>query len=75
MARKPEEMISLVRKLMLDEGCITIAPRASEFRGYERDFLEGLRRIPAEINAPPGVNPYTMALGRPGRWLMVWIPE
>lgn len=75
MARKPEEMISLVRKLMLDEGCVTIAPRQEVFRAHERDFLEGLRRIPAEINAPPGANPYSMALGRPGRWLMVWIPE
>lgn len=75
MARRPEEMIQLVKRMMLDEGCITIAPRQGNFREVERSFLEGLRRIPAEIQAPPGVNPYTYALGKPGRWLVVWIPE
>lgn len=75
MGRKPEEMINLIRKMMLDEGCITIAPKRDQFRTRERDFLEGIRRVPAEINAPPGTNPYTIALGRPGRWLFVWIPE
>lgn len=68
-------MIALVKRMMLDEGCITIAPRQESFSRIERDFLEGLRRIPAEIQAPPGVNPYTYALGSRGRWLVVWIPE
>lgn len=73
--RNPVEMVSMLTKLMGDEGCVTISPYPSEFRAVERSFLDGIRRVPASITAPPGLNPYSAALGRPGRWLFVWIPE
>jgi hypothetical protein len=62
-------------RMLLDEGAVIIQPHPEPFRRVERDFLDGLRSIPASISAPPGVNPYSMALGRPGRWAIVWIPE
>jgi hypothetical protein len=68
-------MFSLMFKLMMDEGCVTISPKEEPFHAYERSFLDGVRRCPADITAPPGVNPYSAALGRPGRWLFVWVPE
>jgi hypothetical protein len=75
MSRNPAEIVSLMTKLMMDEGCVTISPKAEAFRPVERSFLDGIRRVPADITAPPGTNPYSAALGRPGRWLFVWIPE
>jgi hypothetical protein len=73
--RNPAEMVRFITKLMEDEGCVTISPKQEVFRSRERDFLDGIRTIAADITAPPGVNPYGAALGRPGRWLFVWIPE
>jgi hypothetical protein len=73
--RNPVEIVSMLTKLMGDEGCVTISPKTEPFRAVERSFLEGIRRVPADITAPAGVNPYAAAMGRPGRWLFVWIPE
>jgi hypothetical protein len=75
MSRDPREMVLLFTKLSQDEGCVTISPKAEPFRRVERSFLDGIRNIPADITAPAGVNPYGAALGRPGRWMFVWIPE
>ena len=72
---KGQDLTRFLGKMMLDEGAIVIEPYPEPFRRFEHDFLEGLRRIPASISAPPGVNPYTMAMGKPGRWMMVWIPD
>ena len=73
--RDPAEMVRFFTKLTLDEGCVVIAPKAERFRSMERSFLDGIRNVPADITAPPGTNPYAAALGRPGRWLFVWVPE
>lgn len=73
--RDPREIVQFFTKLSLDEGCIIISPHEEPFRPVERSFLEGIRRVPADISAPPGVNPYSMALGYPGRWMFVWIPD
>ena len=62
-------------QMAVQEGGVVIAPYPDYFRSQERSFLEGLRRVPASIVNPPGVNPYSMALGKPGRWMMVWIPD
>jgi hypothetical protein len=72
--RNPVEIVGLMTTLIQQEGCVTISPKAEPFRAVERSFLDGIRRVPADITAPPGVNPYGAALGRPGRWLFVWIP-
>jgi hypothetical protein len=73
--RKPDEILQFFMKMIADEQCIVIRPHMSEFRVVERDFLEGLRRIPAAIVAPPGRNPYSYVLGQQGSWLMIWVPE
>lgn len=62
-------------QMAVQEGGIVIAPRPEHFRKMERDFLDKLRHVPAAIVNPPGTNPYSMALGKPGRWMMVWIPD
>jgi hypothetical protein len=62
-------------KMITDEQCIAIRPHMDEFRRVERDFLEGLRRIPAQITAPTGRNPYAMAMGQPGQYVILWIPD
>lgn len=68
-------MIAFFLRMIADEECIVIEPRPEHFRKHEYDFLEGLRRIPAKVVAPPGRNPYSYALGEPGHWLMIWIPD
>jgi hypothetical protein len=73
--RNPAEIIDLMRKLMLDEGCVVISPHQDQFLRVERSFLDGIRNVPATVSAPPGVNPYGAALGHRGRWMFVWIPE
>lgn len=73
--RDPEQIFRFFGKMMIDEGCVVIAPKQEPFMQYERSFLEGLRKVPADIEAPAGVNPYGAALGRRGRWMVVWIPE
>lgn len=73
--REPEQMLGMIRQLMLDEGCVVISPHQEPFMRVERSFLDGIRSVPASISAPPGVNPYGAALGRRGRWMFVWIPE
>jgi hypothetical protein len=73
--RDPAEIFRMMTKLMGDEGCVTIAPKTEQFRPVERSFLDGIRRVPADITAPAGVNPYGAALGKPGRWLFIWIPD
>lgn len=60
---------------IIAEGAIIISPRPGEFRRYEDTFLDGVRRIPSVIDGPPGINPYSYALGHPGRWMFLWIPE
>jgi hypothetical protein len=70
-----DSFFQMLRKLAVDEGAICIAPHQREFRRYERDFLDRMRHIPSSISNPAGTNPYSMALGMPGRWLMVWIPD
>jgi len=72
---KSDDFFMLLRSMAVQEGAICIAPFPREFRRYERDFLDKLRHIPASISSPDGVNPYSMALGKPGKWLMVWIPD
>lgn len=72
---KADDFITILRGMMTQEGAICIAPFPREFRRYERDFLDRLRHIPAQITSPPGVNPYSMAMGKPGKWLMVWVPD
>jgi hypothetical protein len=73
--RKPDEILNFFMRMVTDEQCIVIRPHMSEFRVVERDFLEGLRRIPAAISSPAGRNPYSYAMGHPGSWLMIWVPE
>lgn len=72
---KGQDLVNFFARMMLDEGCVVIQPRPEHFRVMERDFLEGLRRIPASVTAPPGRNPYAMAMDKPGRWIMAWIPD
>jgi hypothetical protein len=72
---KSDEFFGMLRELARQEGAVCIAPHQREFRRYERDFLDKLRHIPASITSPNGTNPYSMALGKPGKWLMVWIPD
>jgi hypothetical protein len=72
---RSEDFFRMLREMAIQEGAVCIAPHQSVFRRYERDYLEQLRRIPSSISAPQGQNPYAMALGHPGRWLMIWIPE
>jgi hypothetical protein len=60
---------------MIMEGAVIIAPRPGEFGRFEKSFLDGVRKIPSAIDAPPGVNPYGYAMGRPGRWIFLWVPE
>lgn len=62
-------------EMTVQEGGVVIAPRQEFFRKYERDFLDRLRTVPSSIVNPPGTNPYSMAMGKPGRWMMVWIPD
>lgn len=73
--RDPEQMIAFIMGMIREEGCIVIRPHREPFRVVERDFLDGLRRIPASISCPPGKNPYSYALGQPGQWLITWIPD
>lgn len=72
---RAEDMLMFLRNMMLDEGTVIIQPHKEPFRPLERSFLDGIRKCPAAITAPPGVNPYSAALGRPGRWVFLWIPE
>lgn len=72
---KGKDLTDFFARMMLDEGATVIQPYPEPFRPYQRDFLEGLRRIPAHIAAPPGRNPYSMAMGKPGRWVIAWIPD
>lgn len=62
-------------QMVVQEGGVVIAPKQDHFRVLERDFLDRLRRVPSGIVAPPGTNPFSMALGKPGSWMMVWIPD
>lgn len=70
-----DDFFKWLRAMALQEGAVCIAPHQREFRRYERDFLDKLRHIPASITASPGQNPYAMAMGRAGKWLMIWIPD
>lgn len=72
---KGRDLFDWLRVMAVQEGAVTISPYPEPFTRYQREFLEGLRRIPASITAPPGTNPYAAAMGRPGWWLMVWVPE
>lgn len=69
------DLFNWLRKMAVDEGAVTIAPHREPFANYQRTFLDGLRKIPATIEAPPGVNPYSVAMGKPGAWLMIWVPD
>jgi hypothetical protein len=61
--------------MAVQEGAVVISPHEGPFRAKQRDFLDGIRHIPASIINPPGLNPYSAALGSPGRWIFVWVPE
>jgi hypothetical protein len=74
-SRRPEEVFGFFGRMMLDEGMVIISPKPEPFRRMERDFVDGLRRVPADISAPPGVNPYSYAMGRLGRWVIIWVPD
>lgn len=75
MSRRPEEMIAMMTGMMRDEGCVVISPHQNHFQARERDFLDGVRRVPAAITAPPGVNPFERISSREGRWMFVWVPR
>lgn len=71
-----DEFFNWLREMARQEGAVCIAPHQREFHNrYEREFLDKLRHIPASITSSPGINPYSAALGKPGKWLMVWIPD
>ena len=73
--RRPQEIVQFFTKMIADEECITIVPRQEEFKPYQRTFLDGLRRIPAQITTPPGRNPFEYALGHKGHWVIIWVPD
>lgn len=75
MRMKSDDFFQWLREMAKQEGAVVIAPHPREFRRYERDFLDKLRHIPASITASSGINPYSAALGKPGKWLMVWVPD
>lgn len=73
---KPEEMISLIMRMMNEDQAVVISPHPQAFRELaERDFIDRIRRIRAAISAPAGSNPYTQISRKPGRWFFVWVPE
>ena len=72
---KGKDLFEWLRTMAVQEGAVTIAPHPGPFRQYQRDFLDKLRHIPASITAPNGVNPYGAAMGKPGQWLMIWVPD
>lgn len=75
MAANPQDMVSFLRRVMTDEDGITIAPKEQPFRAYMANFLQGVRKVPADVSAPPGVDPYSYPMNTPGRWIFVFIPE
>lgn len=74
-ARDLDNYLKVIFHEVISEGAIIISPRPGEFGRFERSFLDGIRRVPAVIDGPPGIDPYAYALGRPGRWLFLWIPD
>lgn len=75
MPQNLEQYLQVLLHEMKQEGAIVISPRPGEFTRFEQSFLDGVRKIPAVIDQPPGVNPYTYALGKPGRWVFLWVPD
>lgn len=69
------ELMNFLINTAVDDGAVVIAPHVHPFRGRERDFLDGIRDIPARIQSPKGRDPFAEVLGKPGRWMFVWIPE
>lgn len=69
------EFFRWLAQMAVQEGGVVIAPYQERFHRDQRKFLDLIRHCPASIINPPGVNPYDAALGRPGRWMMVWIPD
>lgn len=72
---KTDELLRFLIGTAVDEGAVVIAPHMEPFRAKERNFLDGIRSVPSSISSPPGSNPFTTVLSRPGRWMFVWIPE
>lgn len=71
-----EQYVKVLLHELSQEGAILISPRPGEFNRFEGSFLEGLRRVPAVLETPPGVgDPFKHALGHPGRWIMMWLPD
>jgi hypothetical protein len=75
MSDTAAEILGYMTKVMVDEGAVVIQPHPEPFRAKQRNFLDGIRSVPAAISAPAGTNPFTSVLDRPGRWLFVWIPD
>ena len=78
MAQTPNDTGQLLRwltQMAVQDGAICIAPYPGPMAPKSRDFLEGLRRIPSAISAPPGENPYNRMLRDKGHFLIVWVPE
>lgn len=72
---RADEKISFLTHLALDEKAVVISPHSAPFERLQRSFLDGIRGVPASISCPPGTNPFTHVLHRPGRWAFVWVPE
>lgn len=69
---------SLIRYILTAaraDGCVIVEPHMDEFRPVQRTFLDGLKKVPARISAPPTGDPFVRVLANRGRWMMIWIPE
>jgi hypothetical protein len=74
-AKDFDQYMQVIMHEMVAEGAVLIAPRPGEFGRFEGSFIDGLRRVPAVIDGPPGRDPFAYAMGRPGRWLFLFLPE
>lgn len=73
--RDTDQFLNFLINHAVGDGAIVIAPHKDPFRSRQRNFLDGIRNVPASISAPPGQNPFTEILAKDGRWMFVWIPE
>lgn len=69
------ELMRFLIATAVGEGAVVISPHAYPFQKRQRDFLDGIRNVPASIASPPGMNPFTGPLTKDGRWMFVWIPD
>lgn len=61
--------------MAVQENAVVIAPHKQPFEPKQRQFLDGIRTVPARILAMPGQNPYSAAIGKPGQWVFIWVPD